>query len=131
MNLREVREAAERLLGHYDVTVHDDAKVAKYAIVTIDPSPDDKVDSEWLKEEWGAWRHMQPTSSFNLTIGTGAIRLIYYFDFDPSKVKWSINTDDDAMWLPLNIKSRQQFTQLALALGINKIKRVSECANTR
>ena len=128
MNLREVREAAEL---HREGIKADIDVVVDYAIATIDQSPDDKVDSKWLKEEWGAWRHMQPTSSFNLTIGTGAIRLIYYFDFDPSKVKWSINTDDDAMWLPLNIKSRQQFTQLALALGINKIKRVSECANTR
>lgn len=125
MNLREVRQAAKQHIWHPSVV-----EMSNYILATIDPSPDGNVDSEWLKEEWGAWRHMQPASSFNLTIGKGAIRLIYYFDFDPSKIKWSINTDDNAMWLPLNIKNRQQFTQLALALGINKIKRVSECSNT-
>jgi len=64
MNIREVREAAE-CKARYMVNA-DYHKMRDYILATIDPSPDGNVDSEWLKEEWGAWRHMQPASSFNL-----------------------------------------------------------------
>ena len=106
MNLREVREAAERLLGHYDVTVHDDAKVAKYAIATIDPSPDAAITAGWLMENW--WFKKSEWS--RNTYENGHATMICWGGY------W--NYEDDYLNWPHNLTTRQEFCDLARCLGI-------------
>ena len=103
MNLREVREAAEL---HREGIKADINVVVDFALATIDPSPDDPITADWLREDWGlneycgnmVWGgfRMMPTAN-----GNGR--------WLPA---WGTST------FPHMLSTRQQFCDLARALGI-------------
>ena len=50
MNLREVREAAERIDAS---NVKDVDIVCQHIFATIDPEPESPITADWLREVWG------------------------------------------------------------------------------
>lgn len=138
--IKQVREAATLLLrwhvggiesdeSHpwhamdYDDKGYEETEALKvacgFALSLVGTDGEEFPDLDWLKQEWGAWRHMQPASSFNHTIGEGDCVIVFWFDFDKSNIKWSIKVNDKAIWLP-PITTRYQFRLLAAALGIKR-----------
>ena len=119
--IKRVREAAERYSKANElVDVLSASNIIRdFALSIVGTDGEKFPDLDWLKQEWGAWRHMQPASSFNHTIGEGDCVVVFWFDFDKSKIKWSIKINDEAIWLP-PITTRYQFRLLAAALGIKR-----------
>lgn len=110
MNLREVREAAARLhngwhsqspklLGDYET-------VCDFVLATIDPSPDEPITADWLREVWG----FEKVDWSSRTYENGHAAMICWVDY------WNYE-DDDLNW-PHNLTTRQQFCDLARCLGI-------------
>ena len=116
MNLREVREAADRLrngwhsqspklLGDYET-------VCDFVLATIDPSPDEPITAEWLREVWGFEEYSVYGSVTRLCVAVGEIMVRMH----PHTDGWDCYGDD--FELPNLLTTRQQFCDLARCLGI-------------
>lgn len=105
MNLREVREAASQHLWHHDPSV---VVMAEHILATIDPSPDEPITADWLREVWG----FEKVDWSSRTYENGHAAMICWVDY------WNYE-DDDLNW-PHNLTTRQQFCDLARCLGITR-----------
>lgn len=138
MNLREVRQAAEYVQSIIAGWEHHPSLAPElnemvdewrskllmqstHILATIDPSPDEPITSEWLREEWGAGMpslldyEEHATSSINQTV---------VFDnqhgvFVNSGEYWEYSVCQRSVVL---LSTRQQFCDLARALGIPRRK---------
>ena len=110
MNLREVREAADRLRNGWhsqsSKLLGDYETVCDFVLATIDPSPDAAITAGWLMENW--WFKKSEWS--RNTYENGHAAMICWGDY------W--NYEDDNFEWPHNLTTRQQFCDLAKALGI-------------
>lgn len=110
MNLREVREAADRLHNgwhsHSPKLLGDYETVCDFVLATIDPSPDAEITADWLREVWG----FEKVDWSSRTYENGHAAMICWGDY------WNYE-DDDLNW-PHNLTTRQQFCDLARCLGI-------------
>ena len=112
MNLREVREAADRLhngwhsqspklLGDYET-------VCDFVLATIDPSPDSSpITADWLREVWG----FEKAEWSKIAYENGHWSMVKVNDDC-----WHYE-DDNFEW-PHDLHTRQQFCDLARCLGI-------------
>lgn len=113
MNLREVRQAAERVTELKYRTVYQDATVmGHYILATIDPEPEAGITAEWLREEWGFKEYTVYDSVTRLRIDIGEIAVWMH----PHTDGWDFY-GVDFEW-PHVLTTRQQFCDLAKALGI-------------
>ena len=117
MNLREVRQAATRLhngwhsqspklLGDYET-------VCDFVLATIDPEPDAAITSDWLREVWGL------KEEFN----SEAADYVYYDEHGCEFAKFCqygyVWVMEQPEW-PHDLHTRQQFCDIARALGIQR-----------
>ena len=72
MNLREVREAAEL---HREGIKADIDVVVDYALATIDPSPDEPITADWLREAWGWSSYGKMSMHYDQEISTTCFAL--------------------------------------------------------
>ena len=108
MNLREVREAAEL---HREGIKADIDVVVDYALAIIDPSPDEPITADWLREVWGAEE-----------LNDGVVQARILFSSHPPYIG-SVELGRDAILIcetPTAITTRQQFCDLARCLGISR-----------
>jgi len=110
MNLREVREAAEL---HREGIKADINVVVDFALATIDPSPDELITADWLRDVWGWDSH-----------GTMSM----HYDHD-QYTAFAWRQEDGLSFVAKShqmrcyttgfpVVTRQQFCDLARALGI-------------
>ena len=103
MNLREVREAAERIDAS---NVKDVDIVCQHIFATIDPEPESPITADWLREVWG----FEKVDWSSRTYENGHATMICWGDY------W--NYEDDYLNWPHNLTTRQEFCDLARCLGI-------------
>lgn len=104
MNLREVREAASQHLWHHDPSV---VVMAEHIFATIDPEPESPITADWLREVWGFEK--AEWSKIAYENGHGSMVKV-------NDDCWHYE-DDNFEW-PHDLHTRQQFCDLAKALGI-------------
>ena len=128
MNLREVREAAEYVQGiiagweHHPDLASEPREIidgwrskllmqSTHILAIIDPSPDEPITADWLREVWGAEE-----------LNDGVVQARILFSSHPPYIG-SVELGRDAILIcetPTAITTRQQFCDLARCLGISR-----------